>query len=444
MSTKEQAGTKQKAVQQQKSKAVTEGLEQSPAQAEAVAAAQKVLAFPRPPLDPDDILALQRTAGNRVVQRLLEDHPSLQPIVLASVTSPTMVQRTNGDGLAELLTQGGTIPINIQRSIPFGAYAANLELHGAVQINPFEIRVTGEPNGITITEGEEERATLLFREDGDFHSLGFNLAGQGARLDEEGRFTAESELGPVSLAWDGEDRQLSVTLDVLGVVWPPEMQAMVEDVGEVTSDFNLVFNVPEEGPITLGHIGMDLGIAFGPEQVRTIAELSIGTTYEEGLEYTEASGNVEVQINVFGIEETITLYDDAASGADLGIRHERQLVQTALRYAFLETYREIQTVDEAEMREDIALRDIQRGFNEFYGYAYRRARNDIIERYAEHEIDNVRMYDGSDRRPVTTFGINPILEGECRNNITQVILPHPDPPGSNMVTIVWNRALQRE
>lgn len=174
--------------------------------------------------------------GNRVVQRILDSDPDLRPTALASATTPTMVQRTNGDGLAEFLAQGGTISINIQRSIPFGAYAAYTKLHGQAQINPFQINLTGEPDGSTLTEGEEERATSLFREDGEFHFLGFDLAGQGARLGEQGRFTASSELGSISLALDGEDRQLSVTLDVLGVIWLPEMQAMVESVGEVTSD----------------------------------------------------------------------------------------------------------------------------------------------------------------------------------------------------------------
>lgn len=128
----------------------------------------------------------------------------------------------------------------------------------------------------------------------------------------------------------------------------------------------------------------------------------------------------------------------------MGLRHERQSIQTALRYAFLETNREIQTVDEDAMLEDVALHDIQRGFNEFYGYAYRQARIDIIRRYAGHEIENVRMYEGSKRRPVATLGTSPITERECRINITQVILPQPAPPGSNMVTTVWNRSRCRK
>jgi hypothetical protein len=442
MAGKEQSGKDKQVTKQPKPQPTAEGLDPQLAQAEAVSAAQKIMAMPRPPLDPDEILALQRTVGNQVVQRILDGEEVGPGQSISPMAGPDAIQRTNG-GLADALSRGGTVPVNIARSVPFGGYAANIELHGQVRINPFSISLTGEPNGITITEGEEQRAQLQFRQDGSFQSLGVDLGDHALELDEEGRVTAESELGPVSMEWDGESEQLSVTLDVLGAVWPRAMQEMVEDVGEVTSDFNLTLNVPSEGAISLANIGMDLGISFGPEQVRAVAEFSVSTTYEEGLEYTEASGNVEVQINVFGIEETIPLYEDAASGTDLGIRHERQLVQTALRYAFLETYRDIQAEEAAPRRSDVALRDLQAGFNVWYEQGYGRARQSIIDRYAEQEIEEVRMHDGSSRRPLTSIGPGQVtMDTFCRENIRQVILPHPDPPGGEAVRAVWDNLLQ--
>ncbi len=442
MAGKEQPGKDKQATKQPKPQLVAEGLDPQQAQAEAVGAAQKVMAMPRPPLDPDEILALQRTVGNQVVQRILDGEEVGPGRSIFPITSPDVVQRTNG-GLADALTRGGTVPVNIARSVPFGGYAANIELHGQVRLNPFSISLTGEPNGITINEGEEQRAQLQFRQDGSFQSLGVDLGDHALELDEEGRVNVDSELGPVSISWDGESEQLSVTLDVLGAVWPRAMQEMVEDVGEVTSDFNLTLNVPSEGAISLANIGMDLGIEFGPEQVRAVAEFSVSTTYEEGLEYTEASGSVEVQINVFGIEENITLLEGAGSAADLGMQHERQLVQTALRSAFLETYRDIQQEVPGARRTDAAIRALQSNFNDWYLRAYRLAQQSIIDRYAEREIEDVRMHDGSSRRPLTSIGPGQVtMDPFCRENIRQVILPHPDPPGGEAVRAVWDNLLQ--
>jgi len=117
-----------------------------------------------------------------------------------------------------------------------------------------------------------------------------------------------------------------MTLDILGLVWPAEMRRLAERVGEVTSDFDLVFGFPEGADsVRLDSIGVTLGVGMGPEQARLQSELSIETDYTEaegGI--TTASGSIEIELNIFGINRTIPIYEEEARAGDIYYRYERR------------------------------------------------------------------------------------------------------------------------
>ncbi|MGD8855037.1 MAG: hypothetical protein PVG33_01810 [Chloroflexota bacterium] len=457
MSNKEGAGKESQVKKQRPPQPVAEGLEAQQTGLDAAAAVHKAMAMPRPPLEPGEILALQRTAGNQAVQRLLADEwigadsqkmPGLQGItadagggaLAVQETRPPSLQRDNGDeAVSSFLGRSGNFPLNINRNIPVGGYIVGLQLNGQLQWSPFTVNLTGDQNRFVMNEGEEERANIRFSSD-RLESFGVDLGSVAAELDSRGLTEASGEAGPVRVSWNRDERRLTARLDVLGFVWPPEMQALIEGVVEVTSDFSISFIIPEEegAAIQLAGYSADLGVAVGPEQLRAIAELSIETTREEGLEYTTASGRVAVEVNVMGIEETFEIYEDEASGADLHLRHERQLVQTALRVAFAGTYPEIELWD-PERRTAASMNELWRTFNFWYRDGYLEAQRRLIARYAEHDVENVRMHDGSGRIPIDIRGLGRIgIDPYCRENIRQVILPHPDPPGARIVNELWS------
>ncbi len=101
-------------------------------------------------------------------------------------------------------------------------------------------------------------------------------------------------------------------------------------------------------------------------------------------------------------------------------------------------------MDAPTRRQDVAIRQLRSNFNDWYLRAYRLARQSILDRYAEEEIEEVRMGDTSElRRPLTniTPGQPATVNSYCRERIRQIIRPHPDPPGQAAVNTVWNRVI---
>ena len=172
MSNKEGAGKESQVKKQRPPQPVAEGLEAQQTGLDAAAAVHKAMAMPRPPLEPGEILALQRTAGNQAVQRLLADEwigadsqemPGLQAItadaggcaLAVQETRPPSLQRDNGDeAVSSFLGRSGNFPLNINRNIPVGGYSVGLQLNGQLQWSPFTVNLTGDQNRFVMNEGE--------------------------------------------------------------------------------------------------------------------------------------------------------------------------------------------------------------------------------------------------------------------------------------------------
>ena len=381
------------------------------------------------------------TAGKRLLaHELTHVVQQMQDVTLGLTGASAVIQRVNGEEETPSARQG-VFPVNWDRSFSVGNYTVNVRVQGELQWSPFSIRITGEENGIFIREGDEERASLRFGPEAEFQSLGVDTGTISAEFDREGLTTAGAEFGPATVEYERESRQVTITLDVLGAVWPQAMQDLVEGVGEVTSEFTLVFHLPErESTVRLASIGMDLGLTLGPEQLRAVAELSISTEYaESGLETTTAEATVEIQINVFGIEETIPIYEDAARAGNIYTLHEEQLKQLALRAAFNQTYCDLPGTEGKSPRQ--AASWLHEGFNLWYRRAYQRARERVIEHYTEDGFTGVDVYD-SNLQPLSLWpDARVIVDGRCREIIRQVILPNPDPPGREIVRAIWDTVI---
>jgi hypothetical protein len=383
------------------------------------------------------------TAGKRLLaHELTHVVQQTQDVSLGLTGASAVIQRVNGEEETPSARQG-VFPVNWDRSFSVGNYTVNVRVQGELQWSPFSIRITGEENGIFIRDGDEERASLRFGPGGEFQSLGVDTGAISAEFDREGMTTAGAEFGPATVEYERESRQVTITLDVLGAVWPQAMQGLVERVGEVTSDFTLVFHLPEgESTVRLASIGMDLGLTLGPEQLQAVAELSISTeSAVSGLETTTAEATVEIQINVFGIEETIPIYEDAAKAGNIYMLHEAQLKQLALHAAFQRTHGDERflAIDEETPPNEVcrAARWLQDAFNGWYVQAYTLARQRVIEQYTEEGFTDVEVYD-SNLRPLELWpNARVIVDRRLREIIRQVIL-QTDHPGHEIARGIWD------
>jgi hypothetical protein len=392
-------------------------------------------------LSPETAIALQQRLGNDALQRL-----ALSPV-------GDRLQRGDGDEAEGGGTgaRQGTMPFNIDRSISVGSdYQLRVQLGAEIRWNPFSVRLTGEENGISIRQGEEERGTISFGPGGEFQELSFSTDRISATMDSEGPSEVELEIGGLTVRIDREERQASMTLDILGMVWPAEMRRLAERVGEVTSDFDLVFGFPEGADsVRLDSIGVTLGVGIGPEQARVQSELSIETDYTEaegGI--TTASGSIVIELNIFGINRTIPIYEEEARAGDIYYRYERRAVEVALRAAFEHTALGLPEAEAASgegVRDDIVLRALYGRFNERYVQAYQQTRQRIIEHYqTEFELTDVRLANGHAGAPITMVPVGRnMFDAYCRGVVLGNILPDPDPPGGVVVEVIWGNLISR-
>ena len=335
-----------------------------------------------------------------------------------------IVQRGLTDTIQRLPPPGHTgrsFPINWDnRRNPWraGRYRAAISLHGTLSISPFGIEITGDNDGLFITGGGQ--TTSLNFSNGEFYS-----------------FEEEVEIGPLTLGLSTDDEEATITVDVLGIVWPEAMQDIVEAVGEVTSDFNMTF-ARREGEVVLANIGMDLGLRLGPDQVHALAELSIATEYpEEGPATTTAEGEVSIHVNICGIEQDITVAEGEGRSGDIHTRHEQQLRQFALREAFNQTYNDLPGTEGMSIEESRSY--LLTGFNTWYRETYGRLQRRVVDYYTEEGYDNASDIMHSNLTPLSIFaGPRVIVETWARAIIQQVILRHPEPPGIEVVQAVWN------
>jgi hypothetical protein len=308
------------------------------------------------------------------------------------------------------------------RSNPWrvGEYRVAISLHGMLSLSPFGMEVTGDNDGIFITGAQT--LSLNFSS-GEFRS-----------------FEGEVEAGPLSLEFDTEGEEASITVDVLGIVWSEEMQEIVERVGEVTSDFNMTF-ARRNGQIVLSNIGMDLGLQLGPDQVHALAELSIATEYpEEGPATTTAEGEVSIHVNICGIERDITVAEGEAQVGDIRTRHEQQLRQFALREAFNQTYNDRPGTERMSAAQ--ARSFLWSGFNFWYRETYDRSHRRVVDHYTAEGYDNTDDIIHSTLTPLSIFGgYSVIVEPWARGIIDQVIRRRPEPPGREVVDTIWNSVI---
>ncbi len=396
-------------------------------------------------LSPEDVRALQRSLPNSAIARLATSGRA------QAALRREMVRRVGPDG-----DEGGTsptFPINLDRAVPLGGgYQAHLQLQATLRWNPFALRVDGEDNGLRIEEDGEERANLRFGSGGAFRSLGVDTGQFSAGYSEEEGFDAGAEAGPVSASIEG--REAEITVDALGIIWSQRMQEMVEEVGEVTSDFTFGFAFPTGEDVRLTSAEADLGVSFGPEQARLLGELNIATQYgARGESVTAASGRLAVEVNVLGMERTFTLFEGegrAASISRFGARYESTIVEMALRHAFGRTAADSGAAGDIASAE-ASVRYLVERFNGHYREGYTRVRQAVIDHFAgelEVEADSLRLMDTVDTSRGTPLNYVPRAVADrfdavtvnpyCRARVTSLILPDPDPPGAAEVDFVWN------
>ena len=357
---------------------------------------------------------MQQNYGNGHVQRVVDTVHDQQAPGIQRDLSDT-IQRWPPEG-----QQGRSFPINWNNQgnpWDIGDYQAAISLHGMLSLSPFGVEVIGERDGLFITG--DQNFNFVFGE-GEFRS-----------------FEGEVEAGPLSLEFSTEDAEATITVDVLGIVWPEQMQQIVSRVGEITSDFTMTF-ARRDGEVVLSRIGMDLGLQLGPEQAHALAELSIATEYtEEGPATTTAEGSVSLHLNVCGVERDITLAEGEATVGDIRTRHEQQLRQFALREAFSQTYNDLPGTQ--GMRTDQARSYLWSGFNTWYSESYNRLHRRVVEHYTEEGYDNADDIVHSNLTPLSIFGgPSVVVASWARGIIQQVILQDTDPPGSEVVHAVWN------
>lgn len=432
----------------------TTGKRKAPFQHQKKSARQNKGATPSstaPSISSPQISALLRRQPGLAQLAMSRDYPSRLPnSTLARLASHSQnadaltlqratVRRVDGEEGAS------SFPINLDRTIPLSSgYSAHLRLQATLLWNPFSIRVDGDDNGLVIQEDGEDRFNLRFGTGGEFQELGIDTGSASAAFGPEGLEETGAEMGPLSVNVEG--REVTVTFDALGAVWSEAMQEMVEDVGEVTSDFNVTVQFPEEGDPRLSSISADLGLTLGPEQLQALAELSISTEYgERGVTATTAEGEISIHVNVLGFEHDFTLVEgegQAVSVGRFGMAYEQQIVEMALRYAFRETFDDVAGLDPSWSAHG-RLRYLQSGFNTWYGEGYRVFHDRVLAHFAElQDMDpgDIELYESS-RRPLDIFANGIIVDRYCRQIITQRILPNPDPPGAQQVRGIWDNVI---
>lgn len=359
---------------------------------------------------------------------------------------PAAIQRDNGEEEGRTTEpRQGTFRIDWDnRSRPWraGAYNVAVVLRGEGNWSPFGIQITGEGNGIYIREGNDDRVVLQFGATG-FERLGVDTGAIAAEFDREGLQSGEVEMGALTVRYESPGRRATITFDVLGRLWGERMQELVERVGSVTSDFRMVFEFPQgEQTVRLAEIGMDLGLGLGPEQLQAVAEMSVATVYpSSGAATTTAEATVRVNVDLWGIEREITVYESEAQAGNIRLFHENEFVQLALRTAFEQTYNDLPGTE--GMRPDQAAGYLLQGFNVWYRDAYQTLRRRAIEHYTERGFSNATDIHDSNRTPLGVFaGPRVVMDGRCRQIILQAILPQPDPPGATAVRGIWDSVIE--